>query len=73
MLSNYVMDTLEIYEINASTNYSGQNFAREAIYKIAPSMSANIIELDLSKQSKAQIKFEFTDRISGIKYFTIID
>lgn len=67
MLANYSMSPLELFEID---NPKAPNAAPVPKARIAPSMSAHIIELDLTENNKSHIKLTFTDTVSE-KHFLL--
>ena len=66
MLTNYVMNPLEIFEIDPGC-------APKPQFKIAPTMSSLIISLDLSAKNKSAIKLQITDTVKDMKLTTIIE
>lgn len=58
MLTNYSMSPLELFEID---NPKAPNAAPVPKARIAPSMSAHIVELDLTELTKSNVKISFTD------------
>jgi hypothetical protein len=69
MFTNYIMNPLEIYEID----HPGKRYQiTKDLFKIPPSMSNYIIQLNLSKENKSEIKFQITDTVQNSKLTTII-
>ena len=69
MFTNYIMNPLEIWEID---NPGTRKQNSKLLHKIPPSMSQYIIQLDMSRDNKSEIKFTINDTVQDCKLTTVV-